>query len=279
MLAFGTGKIVITGNNATVCTTSTGTALTVTGSKRVELSYSGGTGTRTISGATNATVIEGTNLLDYFVTAGSDTITFQAARNYATVDFSNGGTSTFTGTWSNATNTTNLYGDLILNSTMVVGSGDQIVAMRATSGTKTITSAGQTIDFPLFIGGLGGTFACSDALTLGSTRALTLNNGTLQLKAGTTNTVGSFVTTGTTPKYLLSTTPGTKATISDASGTNTVTYLTVQDSIATGGATWDALAITNVDAGNNTGWLFSTTPSIGNEITMRLRSFTQPRRF
>jgi hypothetical protein len=279
VLAFGTGKIVITGNNATVCTTSTGTALTVTGSKRVELSYSGGTGTRTISGATNATVIEGTNLLDYFVTAGSDTITFQAARNYATVDFSNGGTSTFTGTWSNATNTTNLYGDLILNSTMVVGSGDQIVAMRATSGTKTITSAGQTIDFPLFIGGLGGTFACSDALTLGSTRALTLNNGTLQLKAGTTNTVGSFVTTGTTPKYLLSTTPGTKATISDASGTNTVTYLTVQDSIATGGATWDALAITNVDAGNNTGWLFSTTPSIGNEITMRLRSFTQPRRF
>jgi hypothetical protein len=162
---------------------------------------------------------------------------------------------------------------------MVVGSGAEIIAMRATSGTKTITSATQTMDFPLTINGLGGTFACSDALTLGSTRALTFTNGTLQLKAGTTNTVGSFVTTGTNGKYLLSTILGTAATISDASGTNTVEYLTVQDSIATGGAVFDALAITNVDAGNNTGWLFNTVPSIGNEITMRLRSFTQPRRF
>jgi hypothetical protein len=118
-----------------------------------------------------------------------------------------------------------------------------------------------------------------DALTLGSTQTLTMTNGTLKLKAGTTSTVGAFATSGTNAKYLLSTTFGSQATISDASGTNTVQYLTVQDSIATGGAIFDALAITNVDAGNNTGWLFSTTPSIGNEITMRLRSFTQPRRF
>ncbi len=261
-LAFGTGKIVITGNNATVCNTSTGTALTVTGSKRVELSYSGSTGTRTIQGATNATVIEGTNLLDYFVTAGSDTIAFAASRNYGTVDFSNGGTSTFTGTWINATATTNVYGNLILNSSMVVGSGAEIISMKATSGTKTITSAGQTIDFPINIGGLGGTFACSDALTLGSTRALTMNTGTLQLKAGTTSTVGSFVTTGTTLKYLQSTIPGTQATISDASGTITTTYLSVQDSNATGGATWDATNTTNVNAGNNTGWIFRE-PDVG----------------
>jgi hypothetical protein len=137
---------------------------------------------------------------------------------------------------------------------MVVGSGAEIVTMRATSGTKTITSAGQTIDFPLFIGGLGGTFACSDALTLGATQPLTLQNGTLQLAAGTTNTVGSFVTSGTTLKYLQSTTPGTQATISDASGTDSVTYLSVQDSNATGGAVWDATSTTNVNAGNNAGW-------------------------
>jgi hypothetical protein len=279
VLAFGTGKIVITGNNATVCNTNTATGLTVTGSKRIELSYSGGVGTRTISGATNATAIEGTNLLNYFITDGSDIVTFLASRNYETVDFSNGGTSTFTGTWINATATTNVYGNLILNSAMVVGSGAEIIAMRATSGTKTITSAGKTMDFPLTITGLGGTFACSDALTLGATQPLAMQNGTLQLKAGTTSTVGSFTTTGTNAKYLLSTTFGSQATLSQASGTVTVQYLTVQDSNATGGAIFDALAITNVDAGNNTGWLFSTTPSIGNEITMRLRSFTQPRRF
>jgi hypothetical protein len=257
-LAFGTGKIVLTGNNTSIWSTSTGTALTVTGSKRVELSYSGSTGTRTIQGSTNATAIEGTNLLNYFVTAGSDIVAFSASRNYETVDFSNGGTSTFTGTWINATATTNVYGNLILNSAMVVGSGAEIISMKATSGTKTITSAGQTIDFPLTISGLGGTFACSDALTLGATRALTMVDGTLQLAAGTTNTVGSFVTTGTTMKYLQSTIPGTQATISQASGTVTATYLSVQDSNATGGATWNATDPTNVYVTNNTGWNFGT---------------------
>jgi hypothetical protein len=80
-------------------------------------------------------------------------------------------------------------------------------------------------------------------------------------------------------KYLGSTTPGTQATISDASGTDTVTYLTIQDSNATGGATWSALSATNVDAGNNTGWFFSIPPKQAFEYTVRLRSFTQPWRF
>ena len=265
-LAFGTGKIIITGSNITVCSTSTGTNLTITGSKRVELSYSGGVGTRAISGPTTATIVEGTNLLNYYVTAGTDIVTFNGARGYGDIDFSNGGTSTFTTPGSFTNGAMRLYGNLILNSTMVVGSGASTVSMFATSGTKTITSATQTMDFPLTINGLGGTFACSDALTLGSTRALTFTNGTLQLKAGTTSTVGSFVTSGTTLKYLQSTTPGTQATISQASGTVTATYLSVQDSAATGGAVWDALAATNVNNGNNTGW------NLGPLIAVRLFS-------
>ena len=278
-LAFGTGKIVVTGNNATVCTTNTGTNLTITGSKRIELSYSGGVGTRAISGPTTATIIEGTNLLDYYVTAGTDIVNFNGSRGYGNIDFSNGGTSTFTTPGSLQNGTMRIYGDLILNSTMVVGSGTSTVQFLATSGTKTITSAGQTLDFPLNFNAPGGTYACSDALTLGSTQPLTFANGTLQLKAGITSTVGSFVTSGTTLKYLQSTIPSTQATISDASGTDTVTYLSIQDSNATGGAAWDANDATNVDAGNNTGWFFAPTPSVSNEITMRLRSFTQPRRF
>jgi len=279
ILAFGTGKIVLTGNNTTVCSTSTGTGLTVTGSKRIELSYSGGVGTRTISGATTATTIEGTNLLDYFITAGTDIILFNGSRSYGTIDFFNSGTSTFTTPGSFTNSAIDIFGNLTLNSTMVISSGANNLDFKSTTGTKTITTAGQTLDCGINFNGVGGAWAMQDALTLGSTRTLTMTNGTLQLKSGATSTVGAFATSGTNTKYLLSTTFGTAATISDASGTNTVNYLTVQDSIATGGATWDALAITNVDAGNNTGWLFSTTPSIGNEITMRLRSFTQPRRF
>ena len=257
-LAFGTGKIVISGSGGTQCQTSTATNLTITGSKRVELSYSGSTGTRTILGATTATAIEGTNILDYFITAGTDIVTFTGARAYGTIDFSSGAT-TFTGTWQNATNTIVVYGNLILNSTMAVGSGADIVSMQATSGTKTITSAGQTMDFPFAINGLGGTFSCSDALTLGSARELRLTNGTLQLKAGVTSTIGSLTTSGTNQRFLQSTLSGTQATLSDASGTNSVSYLTIKDSNATGGATFNAFESNfNVNNGNNSGWIFQT---------------------
>jgi hypothetical protein len=254
-LAFGTGKIVITGNNATVCSTNTATGLTVTGNKRIEFSYSGAVGTRAVSGSSSGSGIEGVNLLDYFVIAGSDFFTFNGARSYGTIDFSNGGASTFTGTFNNGAQ--NIYGNLILNSAMVVGGGTSTVEMLATSGTKTITSAGKTMDFPFTINGVGGTFACSDALTLGSTQPLTFANGTLQLKAGVTSTVGSFVTSGTTMKYLQSTIPGTQATISDASGTNNASYLIIQDSNATGGATWNAFIDQgNINVSNNSGWDF-----------------------
>jgi hypothetical protein len=99
-----------------------------------------------------------------------------------------------------------------------------------------------------------------DALTLGSTRTLTLTNGTLKLKSGTTSTVGALATAGSNRKYLSSTVVGSQATISAASGTITVTNLTIQDSNATGGATWDAQDITNLNAGNNTGWTFGVVP-------------------
>lgn len=279
-LAFGTGKLVLTGNNSNVCQTSTGTNLIVTGSKRVELSYSGGTGTRTISGATTATAIEGTNLLDYFVTAGTDIVTFSGSRGYGTIDFSNGGTSTFTTPGSLTNAALSIYGNLILNSTMVVSSGTSTVSMRATSGTKTITSASQTLDFPLTINGLGGTFSCSDALTLGSTRALTMTDGTLQLKTSVTSTVGSFVTSGTTQKFLQSTISGTQATISQTSGVVSTNNLTIKDINATGGATWDAFYYNdNIDNGNNTNWIFGESPVYGAEYEYKLRSFTEPRRF
>lgn len=106
----------------------------------------------------------------------------------------------------------------------------------------------------LTINGSGITVTLVDALNI--TNALTFTQGTLKLKTGTSNTVGSFVTSGTTLKYLQSTTPGALATLSDSSGTNTATYLSIQDSAATGGATWVA-GTGCVYAGNNTGWLFN----------------------
>jgi len=271
VLAFGTGKIVLTGTGATVWNNATGTGFTYTGTSRIEALGPATSGTRTFNPSTTTTSTEAT-ALNFYINGGSDTVTFTAtSRRVGTIDFTG-----FTGTFTNSQQT--VHGSYTLAAGMTVGSGTEITTF-ATTTSQNITTNGKTLDFPVTFNGVGGIFQLQDALTLGSTRALTMINGTLQLKSGTTNTVGAFATSGTNAKYLLSTTFGSQATLSQASGTVTVEYLTVQDSNATGGAIFDALAITNVDAGNNTGWLFSTTPSIGNEITMRLRSFTQPRRF
>jgi hypothetical protein len=275
------GNIVITGNNTTVFNTNTATNLTIVsfGGQKIIFDYAGGVGTRIITGASIATAIQGTNLLDYLVGSGSDIITLTGNCAYNDVDF-DAAPSTFIGTLTNSA--IFVYNNFSLSSGMTLTAGANAWTFKNTSmfmSSGIILTNLKTIDNPIIFDGIGGSWLFFDALTLGSTRSLTFINGTIRLFAGTTNTVGSFATSGTNAKYLLSTTLGTAATISAASGTNTVSYLTIQDSYATGGATWDALAITNVDAGNNTGWLFSTTPSIGNEITMRLRSFTQPRRF
>lgn len=250
VLAFGTGKIVLTGNTATVWTNATGTNFTYTGTSRIEALGPATTGTRTFNPSTTGTSTEA-NALNFYITAGSDTVTFSATnRRINALDFTG-----FTGTFSNSAITA--HGNYTISAGMTVGSGTEITTFAATT-SKTITTNGKTLDFPVTFNGVGGTFSLSDALTLGSTQQLNFVNGTLQLKAGVTSTVGSFVTTGTTMKYLQSTTPGTQATISDASGTNDASYLTIQDIYATGGATWNAFASNqNIDNGNNLGWFFS----------------------
>jgi hypothetical protein len=270
-LAFGTGKIVLTGTNVNIWSNATGTGFTYTGTSRIEAFGPSTTGTRQILPSTVATSTEAI-ALNFYITGGSDTVSFTTtSRRVNSINFTG-----FSGTFTNSQQT--VHGSYTISTGMTVGAGTEVTTFAATTA-QTITTNGKTLDFPVTFDGVGGVWAMQDALTLGSTRTLTMTNGTLQLKSGTTSTVGSFATSGTNPKFLTSTVYGSTATISATTGTFTVNYLTVQDNIATGGATWDALAITNVDAGNNTGWLFSSTPSIANEITMRLRSFTQPRRF
>jgi hypothetical protein len=132
-----------------------------------------------------------------------------------------------------------------------------------TSGTATITSAGKTL-VTITQQSPGGTVAFADATTISN--SYSFNSGTLQLPAGLTTSIGTFTTTGSTLKYLTSSTPGTQATISSTNNVN-ASYLSVEDSNATGGGTFTALLTNNnVDAGNNTGWIF--TPANGNYFLM-----------
>jgi hypothetical protein len=169
-----------------------------------------------------------------------------------------------------------IYKDFTLSSAVTVNGTTALTF----SGrpTQTVTSAGVSIGCPLTVNA-AGSVSFADALTLANT--LTFESGTIKLKNGVTSTVTTFATSGTTQKTLESTLAGSQATLSQASGTVTVQYLTIRDINAIGGATWNSYVDQgNIDAGNNDGWDFGISPIVGgNEYTYQLRSFTQPRRF
>lgn len=97
--------------------------------------------------------------------------------------------------------------------------------------------------------GTGNTF---NVLTIGAPNTLVFN-------AGQTTTVSSFVATGSLGNEITigSTDPGVTAfTLSDSAGDNNCDYLILQDSVATGGATWCAGA-NSTNVSGNTGWTFA----------------------
>jgi len=272
-IAFGTGSITLTGNAGTIWSQSNATAFTYTGTPNVICSYSGSTGTRTIitGGGAGGSA---TTALNFAFTAGTDILGIGGNGHINNIDFTG-----FAGTLANGAR--NIYGNLTVSSGMSLDNGTLTTTFASTSGTKTITISAKTLDFPLTFNGVSGTWAFADALTQGSTRAFTITNGTVQLKSGVTSTVGLFVANNANTKSLQSTTPGSQATISQASGTVTVADLTIRDSNAVGGASWTAYAdYENIDAGNNDGWNFSLSPPYASyEPPIIIRSFTQPRRF
>jgi hypothetical protein len=265
-LAFGTGKIVLTGLNVPIWTSDTATNFSVTGTSRVEISGAGTFGQvrNIIAGLTDGTEANSPN---FYVTAGADDINFNAAgRKYGTIDFSNGGTSTFNGSFQSGNYVFTVYGSLILTSSIsgFTTSSSFIgpITFGSTSGTKSVTSAGKTYPVPLAFNGVGGTWLCTDALTTSST--LTLTNGTLQ-SGGYPITSATFVSTGSGTRSLnllgktISVT-GT-GTVWTASGTNfsmgtTDTILLNSASAQTfsgGGLTYGVLSIGNANIKTITG--------------------------
>jgi hypothetical protein len=248
------GYFSLFGLDITVVTFATSTNFSYTGTSRINVEGFGSPGeTRTITGPTSTTGTEG-KALNIYVTNGSDTVTVGTNnRYYRTLDFTG-----FTGTIVSGSDFT-LFGDLVIPSNVTYGAtpASGLIFASTNATTRTITTPGRTFNCPLNFDGVGGTWAFQNALTMASTKALSLTNGTLKLQSGTTSVVGSFLTPGTNQVYLQATTSGTQATISAASGINTATNINIQDSNATGGAFWRASnALNAVDAGNNSGWTF-----------------------
>lgn len=252
----GGATLTLTGNNATIFNGSAGGGgITLNDSLQVDCTYSGAVGTRTIS--TNLTGF-GAN---FKVSAGTDSVATSATFGCGNLDFTG-----FSGTFNVGARTIN--GSLTLSSGMTLQAGANTTTFAATSGTKTITSNGKTMDFPITFNGVSGTWQLADAMTVGSTRTTTLTNGTLDVNGNTLST-GRFSTSNSNARTIKSTAAGgkiattdtTAATVFDASTATNLTVTRNSWSIEIGGnttnirtanlgagVTWPALSFTNTTA-------------------------------
>ena len=221
-IAFGTGKIHVTGNNAIVVVMSSLTNFSYTGTSRIELSYSGSTGTRTIAPGTTTGGSTESTALNYYVTAGTDIVNTTGntgINQYRTLDFTG-----FAGTITSA-HTTNIFRDLVLSSGMTLSTLGAF-GFVGTSGTQLITTNGKTLDFVITQAGVGGTVQLQDNLTMGATRTYTLTNGTLNVN-GKVLSVGLFSSVNTNTRTLNLGVNGTLAVIGGNWTAPTATGLTL----------------------------------------------------
>ena len=199
-LNFGTSTLNITGNSAIVWSTATVTNLTVSGtSPTVNFTYSGSTGTRTIS--TGA--LSEANSINVNINNGSDALALTTGYSYKSLNFTG-----YSGACSAPSLT--IYKDLTLSPTQT-WSGTNSITFAGTSVTQTITSNGITITNPIVInsatttvelsgpltttGNLTlttGTFNINSNLTIGSASTLTLTAGTINVNNGSNITCGVF---------------------------------------------------------------------------------------
>lgn len=164
-LAFGTNKIEIAGNAATIFTQTT--SCSVSGTPVIDLTYTGSTGTRTLIAAS----IVAANTISFNVLGGSDTINMSSARVRA-MNFTG-----FSGTLSAGTKF--FHGNLTFSTGMTISAGTQVLTLRnVTSGSSsTLTTNGKTINNPI-TQDAQGTWVLGDALTINPTYGLTIDAGT-----------------------------------------------------------------------------------------------------
>jgi len=186
------------------------------------------------------------SITQFSTSAGTKNITF----NGGTISLSSATTST----WNNANPT---------NFTTTAGTGTGTISLTAATA-KSFQGGGSTYNCTLNQGGAG------DLTITGSNTFNNITNtvqpASILFAVGTTNTFNSFSLSGTAGNLITISTfaaAGTH-TLSKSSGTVSVSFCSISYSTATGGAIWLAPVVNgNVDAGNNTGWLFSGGPVFG----------------
>lgn len=200
----------------------------------------------TIGATRTTTLTNGTlNLNGNTLSAG---ISFATGSGTKNLTF-NGGTILCPGTTSTAFNNANPT-----NFTTTAGTGVGKISMSGATA-KTFVGAGSTYNCTLENAGAG-------ALTIsGSNTFNDIDNSvqptTFTFTAGTTTTVTNFSVSGTVGNVVTINSTGAAFTLSKSSGTVSVSYCTISNSTATGGASWQAYTTNgNTDGTGNTGWIF-----------------------
>jgi hypothetical protein len=165
----------------------------------------------------------------------------------------NGGTLVISGAnttaWNNAAPT---------GFTTTAGTGTGTISMTSASA-KTFVGGGSTYNCTLNQGG-AGTLTITGANTFNDITETVPTANQITFPASITTTVNAFTLSGSSGNLvsIRSSTPATRFTLSKSSGTVSVSFLDIQDSNATGGATWEAFTSNgNVNSGNNLGWVFA----------------------
>ena len=257
--------------------TVTNTRSVVFGSNYMNLSQATATTVITISNATGWSC-SGTGgfKLTGTLAAGSKTISIAALPESAAINVTIGATGAgsivlptsgigtldllnFNGTWAPSAGATyKFWGSVILGSSMTYTTSTAVIALASTTSAPLLFGAINKTVYRLNLSGTAGTGTVTfSGLTTITTFASTRTGSyTLSFPAADTVTVGTWSVAGTAanPITINSTSSGIQATLSVASGTVNPGYASIQDSNATGGATFSAANGTNL--GNNTGWIF-----------------------
>ena len=254
-----TGLLSFTSNNSQTITTNG-----VTISSQLQFGVAGSTGTYTLGSALTTTVSSTNfNLVGGTFSLGGFNLTCRgfasSNTNTRALDLSNT-TITFTGSFGTVW-------DITTSTGMTLTSTSSTIVFSNTSSCNFI--GGGLIYNNLTFGSTTANqvFTISGANTFNTLSSTKTTAWTLTLPASTITKVTNFSLSGTSGNVITlnSSTSGTQATISKTSGTLNVSYMNIQDSNATGGATWFALSSNgNTNSGNNTGWIFFNNNNSGN---------------
>jgi hypothetical protein len=151
--------------------------------------------------------------------------------------------------------------------TTTAGAGTGFISMTAATA-KTFVGGGSTFNCTLSQDGAGA-LTITGSNTFNDIRNMVQPVSVLFTAGTTTTFISSFSLSGTAGNLVtIGSVTSAAHTLSKTSGTISVSYCTISNSTATGGATW--LAYTSVDGGTNTGWVFVVPTGLG--LASRLTS-------